>query len=143
MPLWLDIVIALAAGLVLVWSALLVGLLLVKPEGSLLREAARLLPDLLRLLPRLARDSSLPRGVRIRLWLLLAYLALPIDLVPDFIPVLGYADDAIIVAATLRSVVRRAGPEPVARHWPGTPDGLAALRRLTGLPPTTTTSRRH
>ena len=143
MPLWLDIVIALAAGLVLVWAALLVGLLLIKPQGSLLREAARLLPDLLRLLPRLARDSSLPRGVRIRLWLLLAYLAVPIDLVPDFIPVLGYADDAIIVAATLRSVVRRAGSEPVARHWPGSPDGLAALRRLTGLPPATTASPRH
>lgn len=92
----------------------------------------RLLPDLLRLLRRLAADGSLPRGVRVRLWLLLGYLALPIDLVPDFIPVLGYADDAIVVALVLRSVVRRAGADAVMRHWPGTPEGLAALQRLTG-----------
>jgi hypothetical protein len=65
-----------------------------RPRGGLLREALRLLPDLLRLL---AADRSLPRSVRIRLALLLAYLAVPIDIVPDFIPILGYADDAIIV----------------------------------------------
>lgn len=71
--------------------------------------------------------------MRVRLGLLLAYLALPLDLVPDFIPVLGYADDAIIVTAVLRSVVRRSGLEAVRRHWPGTDDGFAALVRLTGL----------
>lgn len=76
----------------------------------------------------------MPRGVRVRLWLLLLYLASPIDLIPDFIPVLGYADDAIIVAATLRSVGRHAGPDAISRHWPGTPDGLVALRRLTRIP---------
>ena len=92
----------------------------------------RLLPDLVRLLRRLAADGSLPRGVRLRLWFLLGYLALPIDFVPDFIPVLGYADDAIVVALVLRSVVRRAGAEAIVRHWPGTPEGLAALQRLTG-----------
>ena len=69
-----------------------------------------------------------------RLWLLLAYLAFPIDLVPDFIPVIGYADDVVIVAAVLRSVVRRAGPQAVRRHWPGTHDGLEALWRLARLP---------
>jgi len=87
----------------------------------------------LRLLPRLAADASLPRGVRVRLVLLLAYLASPIDLVPDFMPVIGYADDAIIVTAVLRSVVHRAGLPAVKRHWPGTEDGFAALCRLTGL----------
>jgi uncharacterized membrane protein YkvA (DUF1232 family) len=70
--------------------------------------------------------------VRVRLWLLLGYLALPIDLIPDFVPVLGYADDAVIVALVLRSVVRRSGVDAVQRHWPGTPDGLRALLRLTG-----------
>lgn len=58
---------------------------------------------------------------------------MPIDLVPDFIPVLGYADDAIIVAVVLRSVVRRAGIDAVRGHWPGSADGFAALCRITGL----------
>ncbi len=131
---WWDLLIGAAAALLLAWAALVVALIVVRPRGGLLREALRLLPDVLRLVRRLAADQTLPRGVRIRLGLLLAYLALPIDLVPDFIPVLGYADDAIIVSAVLRSVVRRAGLEAVRAHWPGTDDGFAALARLTRLP---------
>ena len=117
----------------LVWLALVVGLILVRPRGGLLREALRLLPDVLRLIRRLAADKTLPRGVHIRLVLLLAYLAIPIDLIPDFVPVLGYADDAIIVTAVLRSVVRRAGLDAVRAHWPDTDDGVAAMAGLTGL----------
>jgi uncharacterized membrane protein YkvA (DUF1232 family) len=94
-----------------------------------------MLPDLVRMLRRLAADPDVPRGVRIRLVLLLAYLALPIDLVPDFVPVLGYADDAVVVVLALRSVVRRAGPDALARHWPGHPAGLRAVHSLAGLPP--------
>lgn len=112
---------------------MIVVLLAVRPRGSALTEAMRLLPDTLRLLKRLTGDSTLPRGVRVRLVLLFGYLAVPFDLVPDFIPVLGYADDAIIVAATLRSVVRRAGAEAVQRHWPGTAEGLESLARIAGL----------
>jgi uncharacterized membrane protein YkvA (DUF1232 family) len=93
------------------------------------------LPDLVRLLRRLAGDPALPRGVRVRLGLLLAYLAMPFDVIPDFIPVLGYADDVIIVVAVLRSTVRAAGLPAVRRHWPGTDDGFAALTRLAGLAP--------
>ena len=130
---WADLLIGVGAALVLTWIALVVALLVAKPERGLLREALRLLPDVLRLIRRLAADKSLPRGVRVRLGLLLAYLALPIDLIPDFIPVLGYADDAIIVTAVLRGVVRRAGLDAVRAHWPGTDEGFAALVRLTGL----------
>ncbi|TWF93342.1 YkvA family protein [Saccharopolyspora dendranthemae] len=123
-----------AAGLLVVWLALVVVLLVMCPRKGMLSEALRLLPDTLRLLRRLAADPGMPRGVRIRLGGLLAYLALPFDLVPDFVPVLGYADDAIVVVAVLRSVVRRAGTEAVQRHWPGTDEGFAALSRLAGLP---------
>jgi uncharacterized membrane protein YkvA (DUF1232 family) len=122
-----------AASIGLVWLLLVALLVRVKPDRDELREALRLLPDTLRLVSRLARDRSLSRSIRVRLWLLLGYLALPIDLVPDFVPVLGYADDAILVVWTLRAVVRRAGVDALRRHWPGTPHGLASLRRLCGL----------
>jgi uncharacterized membrane protein YkvA (DUF1232 family) len=128
------IVAGLVASLLLAWAVLVLCLILAKPKGPILQEALRLLPDTLRLLRRLATDRSLPSGVRIRLWLLFAYLAIPIDLIPDFIPVIGYADDAIITCLVLRSVVRRAGAEALERHWPGTDDGLAALWRVAGLP---------
>jgi uncharacterized membrane protein YkvA (DUF1232 family) len=122
-----------AAAALASWLLLLAALLAVRPRGGLLTEAVRLLPDVLRLVHRLTADPDLPRGIRLRLGLLLAYLASPIDLVPDFIPVLGYADDAILVTATLRAVTRRAGIATVRRNWPGTSDGFAALCRLTGL----------
>lgn len=128
-----DLLIGLGAALLLAWLALLAVLVVVRPRRGLLPEALRLLPHVLRLIRRLAADKTLPRGVRVRLTLLLVYLASPIDLVPDFIPVLGYADDAIIVTAALRSVVRRAGLRAVRAHWPGTEDGFAAVVRLTGL----------
>ena len=130
---WLDLAIGLAAALLLAWVTLAVTLVIVRPRGGLLREALRILPDAVRLIRRLAADKTLPAGVRVRLVLLLIYLAIPFDPIPDFIPVLGYADDAIIVAAVLRSVVRRAGLDAVRAHWPGSDDGFAALTRLTGL----------
>ena len=130
---WWDLGIGLVATVALVWLALVLVLLRVRPEGGLLREALRLLPDVLRLVRRLAADKTLPRGVRVRVALLLAYLAMPFDLVPDFIPVLGYAEDAIIATAVLRSVIRRAGIDAVRAHWPGTDDGFAVVVRLTGV----------
>jgi uncharacterized membrane protein YkvA (DUF1232 family) len=122
-----------AAALLVCWAALVVTLMLLRPDRGLLCEALRVLPDLLRLLRRLAADPQLPAGVRVRVALLVAYLALPVDLIPDFIPLVGYADDAIIATAVLRSVVRRAGLAAVRSHWPGTPDGFAAVCRLAGL----------
>jgi uncharacterized membrane protein YkvA (DUF1232 family) len=134
---WWQPLIAIGGGLLLLWLALLTILWISQrrgPDPTSLRDALRLLPDVVQLLRRLAADPDLPRGIRIRLGLLLGYLLMPIDLVPDFIPVLGHADDAVIAALALRAVVRRAGPDAVARHWPGTPDGLAAVYRLAGLP---------
>jgi uncharacterized membrane protein YkvA (DUF1232 family) len=134
---WRDLVIGLATAVIVAWLVLILALLTVRPRGSLLSEGLRILPDLIRLLTRLAADSTLPRGVRVRIALLMGYLALPIDLIPDFIPVIGYADDAIVVAAVLRSVVRRVGAEPLQSHWPGTNDGFAAMCRLAGIAPPT------
>jgi uncharacterized membrane protein YkvA (DUF1232 family) len=126
-----TVVASVLGGLVLAWVVLVVVLARMAPGRIGARDMLRLLPDVLRLVGRLARDPALPRSVRVRLWLLLAYLASPIDLIPDFLPVIGYADDAVIVALVLRSVVRRAGTEAITRHWPGTDDGLAILLRVT------------
>ncbi|MGB3230706.1 MAG: DUF1232 domain-containing protein [Mycobacterium sp.] len=128
-----SVVFGVIAGLVMCWLALAVVLWRAKPADLGPREIARLLPDLLRLIKRLATDPTMPRGVRIRIALLAGYLALPFDLIPDFIPVLGYADDALIVALVLRSVTRRAGTAALTRHWPGSPEGLDAVRRLCRL----------
>lgn len=134
MNIW-DAAIAIIGGVVLFYAVLLILLALYArkhPETVGMKEALRLLPDLLTLLRRLTADRTLPRGIRVRLVLLLVYLASPIDLVPDFLPVIGYADDVIIVALVLRSVIRTAGHGPLERHWPGTPAGLALIQRLAG-----------
>ena len=125
--------VAAAGGLAVVWLLLLVVLWTTKPDEHRLRESMRLLPDVLRLVSRMARDRTVPLAARAWLWGLLAYLVMPIDVVPDFVPVVGYADDVILVAVVLRAVVRRAGRAKVAEHWPGSPKGLAALERLTRI----------
>lgn len=130
---WWMILVGIAAALVFIWLALGVTLWITKPDDVGIQDMLRLLPDVLRLLKRLATDPLLPRRIRIVLIVLLAFIASPIDLVPDFIPVLGYADDVIITALVLRWVSRTAGGDALAEHWPGTSDGLAALRRLCGL----------
>ena len=133
---WWRVLLGAAAGLVLVYAVLLALLwryARAHPETVGLRDALRLLPDLLRLLRRLLADGTLPAGVRVRVALLVVYLAVPFDLVPDVVPVIGYADDAVVVALVLRSVVRRAGREALRRHWPGTPEGLVVVLRLAGV----------
>lgn len=124
---------AVGLSLLAVWACSMLALALVRPRGIDWTEASRFVPDVARLLGSLARDASLGRGVRIRLLFLLAYLASPIDLVPDFVPVLGYADDAIVAALALRSVVRHAGPAAIDDHWNGSAAGLRMVRRLAGL----------
>ncbi|MFE5293547.1 YkvA family protein [Isoptericola sp. NPDC056618] len=132
LPWWADVLAGLVVAVLALWALLAAGLLVVRRRtgrGSL-RGAVRLLPDVLRLVRRLAGDRTLSRRVRALLVVLMGYLAMPIDLVPDVVPVLGWADDVIVVALVLRAVVRSAGPDVVRRHWPGTEDGLAVLRLL-------------
>ena len=94
------------------------------------RAFASFIPDCMVLVTRLTRDSRVPRRRKLLLVGLIGYLALPFDLVPDFIPVAGQLDDAIIVALVLRHVVR-AGGEPLIRElWPGPDRSLDLLLRL-------------
>lgn len=134
---WWQALASALAGLLLVYAVLAAMLWRAyrhDPDVDALRTGLRLLPDLVRLLRRLVADPTLPRGVRVRLVLLLAYLLSPVDLVPDVVPVLGYADDVLVAAVALRSLVRRAGPDALDRHWPGSPEGLRLVRRLAGIP---------
>lgn len=127
---------AAVGSLLLIWVALVATLYMIgrrERDPMRLKDLLRLVPDVIRLLRRLAADPTLPRGLRIKLALLVGYLISPIDLVPDFIPIVGYADDAIIVALALRSVARSAGADALDRHWPGTPVGLRAMKRLAGV----------
>jgi uncharacterized membrane protein YkvA (DUF1232 family) len=137
-PTWVTIVIAVVGGVLVLWLAL-IALLWVQQRrtGSAVdwRAMMRLVPDVVRLVKRLATDPKVPRGTRWWLVALLGYLLLPFDLVPDFIPVIGFADDAVIVAIVLRFAIRHAGMDAIERHWPGTPDGLVSVLALAGLGP--------
>jgi len=108
----------------------LVGALVARGRREDARALAGFVPDCAVLLQRLLRDPRLPRRRRALVVALAAYLAMPFDLVPDFIPVAGQLDDAILVALVLRSLVRAGGPDLLAEHWPGPERSLELLRRL-------------
>jgi uncharacterized membrane protein YkvA (DUF1232 family) len=129
--------VGLIAALAVAWLSLAVvvtvGLVAFGMKGGSAGQMVRLLPDTLRLLRDLARSRTLPRAARSRLYLALAYNAQPINLIPDFIPVLGLVDNAVITLWALRSAVRLAGRETVVSRWRGSPEALALLCRLARL----------
>jgi uncharacterized membrane protein YkvA (DUF1232 family) len=96
------------------------------------RALARLLPDCLVLVARLLRDPRVPRRHKALLGGVAGYLALPFDVIPDFIPVLGQLDDALVVVAALRAIVRSTGAAVVEEHWPGPRESLAVVLRAAG-----------
>jgi uncharacterized membrane protein YkvA (DUF1232 family) len=110
-------------------------LIVARPKGLGWRGLTVFFPNVLRLLRGLYRDPDVPRSVRIRVWIAVAYNIQPVNLIPDFVPVIGFADNVVVTAWALRSAVRRAGPDAVARHWPGTSEQFALLLRVARLPP--------
>lgn len=117
-------------GVALVLYAAFVGSLLVLGRREDARAFATFIPDCIVLVTRLARDPRVPRRRKLLLVALVGYLSLPFDLVPDFIPVAGQLDDAIIVALVLRHLIR-AGGEPLLRElWSGPDRSLALILRL-------------
>ena len=128
MPEWLLI----AAGGTLALYLLFVLVLLVVGRRSDARALAGFVPDCVVLFKRLLGDQRITRPRRLLLAALVAYLALPFDLVPDFIPVAGQLDDAILVLVVLRTVLRGAGPGLVREHWPGPASSLTLMLGLAG-----------
>jgi len=112
-----------------VWLALVVVLALIGRHRDA-RDLARLVPDCIVLFKRLLGDDRVPRRGKFAVALLIPYLALPFDLVPDFIPVAGQLDDAILVALVLAYVVRVAGRDVVGQLWPGSDRGLRVVLSL-------------
>ena len=96
-------------------------------------QLARAIPDLVALTRGLLGDARVPLGSKVLLGGALVWLLSPIDLVPEFIPVLGPLDDVIVVGLVLRHLVRRSGPEVVQDHWRGDPRALRTALRLAGL----------
>jgi uncharacterized membrane protein YkvA (DUF1232 family) len=125
MALWAWLLLALAAG----YAALVVTLCVIGRRAEA-RALARLIPDGIVLVRRLVRDRRVPRRRRWVLAALLVYLVVPFDLVPDFVPIAGQLDDALLVVLALRGVLRSAGPVVVAEHWLGSQSALAILSRV-------------
>lgn len=128
MPWWEWFLIGLAV-FALVYAAFLVALIVLGRRADA-RALATLIPDCIVLCSRLMRDPRVPQRRKLLLVALAGYLALPFDLVPDFIPVAGQLDDAIIVALVLRNFVRSGGDELIRELWPGPEHSLAFLLRL-------------
>jgi uncharacterized membrane protein YkvA (DUF1232 family) len=95
---------------------------------------ARFMPDCVVLVKRLSSDPRVPRRSRVALLLVLGYLVCPIDLVPDFIPVAGQLDDAILFALVLRHLFRAGGPELVRDNWPGPQRSLQVVLAVAQRP---------
>lgn len=125
-------ILAVLAGLVSAWVLLLALLWLLRPREARLPELIRLLPDVLRLGRQLVADRSVAWGVRLALVGLVAWLLNPIDLVPEFIPVLGPLDDVVVAVLVLRYVWRRVGAAELRKRWPGTQDGFTLLSATLG-----------
>jgi uncharacterized membrane protein YkvA (DUF1232 family) len=127
MPAWLWIALVAAA-----LYAAFVLVLVAAGRRTDARAWAGFIPDCLVLFKRLAADPRVPRSRKLLLGALLAYLAMPFDLIPDFIPIAGQLDDAIVVALALRSVLRAAGEAPIREHWPGPEPTRRLVMRLAG-----------
>jgi uncharacterized membrane protein YkvA (DUF1232 family) len=125
---WTWIAVGIAATL-LVYGAFVVALF-VAGRRSDARALAGFIPDCIVLFRRLLADDRTPRSRRALIFGLIAYLAVPFDLVPDFIPVAGQLDDAIVVALVLRIVLRTGGPELLSEHWPGPSSSRDVISRL-------------
>ncbi len=111
----------------------------IPPQGQsiqgrqMVMDAVLMLPNLVKLVGRLLKDPRVPRRAKVVLGFAAAYVASPIDLIPEFIPVIGWADDLLILIYALDSLIDRAGPEVVEEHWDGPGDLLGLIREVMGM----------
>ena len=128
----LDVVIGLLVSLVALWALLLLILWLLRPKAVPARELLAIVPDSIRLIRGLITDPAVPLDVRAVLVGLLIWILSPIDLIPEFIPVLGPLDDVVVAIVAMRYVRRRLDFTEIALRWPGSANGLAVLSGVIG-----------
>jgi uncharacterized membrane protein YkvA (DUF1232 family) len=128
----LTTVLEIALGVLVLWAAMLAIFWVVRPKGVPVSSLLRLIPDVLRLLRSLIGDRSVALDVRLVLVGLVAWIVSPIDLIPEFIPVIGPLDDIVVAVAALRYVRRRLGVAELRRRWAGTPEAFELLTRVIG-----------
>lgn len=122
------------------YAAFVLTLIIVGRKGAA-RAVARFVPDCIVLFRRLLADPRVPRRKKLILAALIPYLVLPFDLVPDFIPIAGYLDDAVLVALVLRHVLRGSDQGLIEAHWPGPQESLRVILRLGGYNPDIASAR--
>jgi uncharacterized membrane protein YkvA (DUF1232 family) len=118
------------------WALVVVAVWRAAPSRASALDVVRLLPDLLRMTAGLARDARTPRSCKLALGGLAVWLASPIDLIPEFVPVIGPLDDIVVTAIVLRWVGRRVGVDALRAHWHGSDEGFGLVLRLLGRPAT-------
>jgi uncharacterized membrane protein YkvA (DUF1232 family) len=114
------------------WAVLLAVFWVLRPKDVSVRELLGLIPDILRLLRSIIGDPSAPLDVRLVVVGLVAWILSPIDLIPEFIPVLGPMDDVVVAIVAMRYVRRRVGTEDLRRRWVGSDAGFAMLVMVIG-----------
>ena len=127
-----DLLLRIVLGLLAAWALLVAVVWVLRPRDVSLSELVAFVPDLVRLVRSLLADRAAPRAVRAALVVLLIWLLSPIDLIPEFIPVLGPLDDVVVAVIVLRYVRRRLGTEALRAHWSGSDAGFGLLLRLAG-----------
>jgi uncharacterized membrane protein YkvA (DUF1232 family) len=127
-----TVLVGILVGLIALWAALLVLFWALRPKGVPAREILAVVPVVLRLIRSIIGDRAAPLDVRVALVGLLAWIVSPIDLIPEFIPVLGPLDDVVVAVVAMRYVRRRLGAENLRERWVGTDDGFALLLRVIG-----------
>jgi uncharacterized membrane protein YkvA (DUF1232 family) len=127
---WLLAIASLLALALVLWALLVAVLWVHRPTRDVAAAAAWLLPDLLRLVRSLLSDPATPRSVKLALGGLALWIASPIDLIPEFIPVIGPLDDLVVAAIVLRWAGHRVGRDEIRRHWTGRPESLGLLERM-------------
>jgi uncharacterized membrane protein YkvA (DUF1232 family) len=127
MPAWVAVLVWGFAIVGAMWVVLLVAAFTLPP--GLARDLARFIPDCLTMVRRLRRDSRVPRSAKVAVLIAAVWVASPIDLIPEFLPVIGPLDDIVVVALALRFAARRVPREVVLEAWPGEP---RLIERLLG-----------